>query len=1298
MKIHNKGMNNNKRIQIILWVVITIISFALVFVLTGVLEAYHGELSTISIVIIALLLIYAYVFDTMQLTYQRLKKVLSELTIRLLLIINKQLNNKIERLNISSRQYSIDLLSPVVDIERHRIYVEQLKKSIDSVDAKNIALTGAYGSGKSSIVKTFLSLYPNYKYINVSLASFVEVNTTRNIDFIGGNNQKPSLDLNFEEQLEYSILQQLFYQVKASKIPSSRFGRIERSSVLSRVIQTVACFILVMSVAVLFLNGILTNNIGVAESLLDNNLVHWSAVILFCISLLYIIFKFVVTLSRISLKSLKVSEATLQLEDKKNVSIMNRYMDEIMYLFQEMKYEIVIFEDIDRFDGTQIFTKLRELNLILNQSDDIKNKVTFVYALRDDIFSSAEQRTKFFDYIVPVIPYVNVSNSADLFRRKFKMLEIPEKDLPVDYITNISAFVDDMRVLTNVVNEFRLYREQLDKKLDLKKLLAVILYKNLYPTDFAKLHQNEGVVYSVFASKPKLKSTRKKEIENKIDQINDRISLVENERLHSVEELRKLVAYAFLQKAYSPGSKFYDKDRTREISLKDLSLESNVELIVKGQAIGYNNSSYYGSKVNVTISDLKSILGENFDYELRKSQIVDKNKTQIRKLQQELQRCFEQLSLLSKTSLLELSKSGVDIFSSIDESLLKGKDFKVLRFLLEHGYIDEEYFLYISLFQEGMLSPDDQRFLMNLKFGERMSVSYKLQEVESLVLNLSEPDYDRIGIVNFDLMNYLFANSDTNSAKCEAIIKQIITNQDCGLDMVFDYLHDGKQQNVFVKYVIRLWPNIWDEIAVDIKHGDEMRDYLLRLAFDVSTLAELKIFCSEKLVSYINKKTDYPSLFSGLNVEHAKHVIDLLCPCLCHIQSNGNNELLKYIVENGYYELNQYNVLLILSTFDNIDSKKYASSIYTSVCLSNLESLKAYVEDEIEDFVRNLVLDSNNVEEHEKAFVTLLNNEVLPMELKRQLIEHNKTKVNAIENVTDDSLRKLMYEYNRTLFNLDNIRFYYQSYNVDDILCAYLNTNADKIVSCVDVDYSLDADDTMMIRNLLLNDKINAKAQCAILENDALFDAHPEDWSELRTEVLMFAISKNMVEYSNELVKSIITKHSSIMANFAAQFADNIVYNITELELALHVIHKLISLPEFALHKDLLMQSVDKTKISSVAEAEFYINYVISNERFPFRPDVFDYAIEKCNNPILKVTAVYSTLSRKVIQPKDLVRYSQSVNEGFSAIANIGDKLKLPNQEPYIKIMNILNEMSVVGKLKIDGDTISAHVRTPRKK
>jgi len=66
----------------------------------------------------------------------------------------------------------------------------------------------------------------------------------------------------------------------------------------------------------------------------------------------------------------------------------------------------VIFEDIDRFENTEIFVKLRELNNIINNSKQISRKVVFVYAIRDDMFIDKE-RTKFFYFIVPVIPYIN---------------------------------------------------------------------------------------------------------------------------------------------------------------------------------------------------------------------------------------------------------------------------------------------------------------------------------------------------------------------------------------------------------------------------------------------------------------------------------------------------------------------------------------------------------------------------------------------------------------------------------------------------------------------------------------------------------------------------------------------------------------------------------------------------------------------------------------------------------------------------------------------------------------------------
>lgn len=147
---------------------------------------------------------------------------------------------------------------------------------------------------------------------------------------------------------------------------------------------------------------------------------------------------------------------------------------------------------------------MRELNLILNQSEEIGRRIVFLYALKDDIFANAEERTKFFDYIVPVIPFVNASNSGDLFRRKITGLHIPESEVSSSFITDISAFVNDMRVLTNVVNEFDLYHNLLDKKLKKDKLLAMILYKNLYPTDFSLLHQNKGVVYQTFSQLPRL--------------------------------------------------------------------------------------------------------------------------------------------------------------------------------------------------------------------------------------------------------------------------------------------------------------------------------------------------------------------------------------------------------------------------------------------------------------------------------------------------------------------------------------------------------------------------------------------------------------------------------------------------------------------------------------------------------------------------------------------------------------------------------------------------------------------------
>ena len=82
----------------------------------------------------------------------------------------------------------------------------------------NIAISGPYGSGKSSVIRTFLSPHgqqSKYKHLTISLATF--------------NAQKQDETSELQSRLiESSILEQLFYHEEDSHIPDSRFKKIRK--------------------------------------------------------------------------------------------------------------------------------------------------------------------------------------------------------------------------------------------------------------------------------------------------------------------------------------------------------------------------------------------------------------------------------------------------------------------------------------------------------------------------------------------------------------------------------------------------------------------------------------------------------------------------------------------------------------------------------------------------------------------------------------------------------------------------------------------------------------------------------------------------------------------------------------------------------------------------------------------------------------------------------------------------------------------------------------------------------------
>lgn len=88
---------------------------------------------------------------------------------------------------------------------------------------------------------------------------------------------------------------------------------------------------------------------------------------------------------------------------------------------------------------------------------------------------------------------------------------------------------------------------------------------------------------------------------------------------------------------------------------------------------------------------------------------------------------MDEMAAIDKYTLTDIAKSDRDIFEHVDIPKGQEEKYKVLKYFLEKGYIDEEYFFYISIFQEGRLTPSDQEFLLlsNSIHLKNLIISYK---------------------------------------------------------------------------------------------------------------------------------------------------------------------------------------------------------------------------------------------------------------------------------------------------------------------------------------------------------------------------------------------------------------------------------------------------------------------------------------------------------------------------------------------------------------------------------------------
>ena len=381
-------------------------------------------------------------------------------------------------------------LTPIANADEDHAYSDMLKFALSQDKISNIAVTGPYGSGKSSVLLTFQIQNPDWKYLNISLATFKD-----HLDVESASNKEIEI-----EAIEKSILQQLFYSVDQKTLPRSRLKRIVTVQPRELIANTLFIFIWTfLTLFIFFPESIFFDKFSILAS--SDQLTQKTISLLFLLYCIVGLFTGIKYIEKLKELKLKFQDTEITLNNDKVESILNKHLDEILYFFERTDFDVIVIEDLDRFENSEIFIRLRELNTLINNSKQVNRPIVFLYAIRDNMFKDKD-RSKFFDFIIPIIPVINPTNAYDLIRKNYINEESDSQlhdEIEDVFLHQVSLYFDDMRLVTNIFNEFKLYVNKLNNpNLNKNKLLALIIYKNHFPAEFANLHSNKGEIYELF--------------------------------------------------------------------------------------------------------------------------------------------------------------------------------------------------------------------------------------------------------------------------------------------------------------------------------------------------------------------------------------------------------------------------------------------------------------------------------------------------------------------------------------------------------------------------------------------------------------------------------------------------------------------------------------------------------------------------------------------------------------------------------------------------------------------------------
>ncbi|KEI69767.1 hypothetical protein [Endozoicomonas elysicola] len=926
-------------------------------------------------------------------------------------------------------------------------YERELLGALDTgkqPETRNIAISGTHAAGKSSFIHSFIERNPQYKYANISLAKFA-----------GNNTQHEKM-----ADVEQDIVQQLLYSITGKKLTADTAEQAQ-SSGWRKYSGVLAAFLTSSSIATL---SYVSGNLGIDQSTTVKALRlylpdHLTASIkkyapllaefsLFFITTILVLFLFK------GLQKLSGGWASRASRQKisEDSSISNSYLSQITHAFAQTRQNVVIIEDLMNANQLQAFEALYRINKHLNNTRQIKQPIYFIYALEDETLT-VRDRTRFFDLIIPIVPVINTTNAGP---KLYEQLETIKADgqkvtdfLDKELIYKVADYIDDMRVITNIVNEFDIYLNKITnniEELNKNKLFAMMVIKNLYPKEHAELTHHNGILWNVFNEFDRKKRDTIEEYSHKIDQYREEADSYERSYIKNIKELRSIYWLKLFETTKSDSS-LVSTQITGKMTICDFVEDHFWEPAYQSHdKIHIEKATRHGQKSISTGLTLHEITnGTAPTYE---------DRVKLVRKDIELTKAYIELLERTKNKLLgsRLSESLAE--GTIGDSFINAlteEQFGPVLYLLRKGYFAEDYKDYLSYFYPGSISRHDKRLSLSLGEGQSFEFSQSVDSPKALLNHLTPSDLSEgRGFINAVISQLLESpEANYNGYSAQSFLYELFDLTENRFerlqDFICQYIHSeyNNHRKLFTAMftidqalIIRCITGDSSEKMPKAELVAELLPILMTKDHsDLNTTIIPVINALDDIRPIFNLTNEQPEVRQWLKSNPVK--FDRLSLKHC------SQEIALRVIEDSMYQLNSHMMGVLLAFTAEERATTPAQVSYSAICSSENPVLISQIHDQLEVFVKTILLSQPQLEEEQPYLIDLLNNPKLEIADRISLISLSGQAVIGIKDITDTAMQVRLFKENRVEASWSNVQSAFEmrgKNTIDPLLVKFIST------------------------------------------------------------------------------------------------------------------------------------------------------------------------------------------------------------------------------------------------------------------